>query len=187
MAKKLIIQKEVSIGSSSVELIGSMIYIIRGQKVMLDFDLAALYGVETKRLNEQVKRNASRFPKDFMFRLSNSEKDKVVANCDHLQVLKFSHVNPFVFTEQGVAMLSSVLNSEKAIQVNIAIMRTFTRMREMLASNKKFREEFEKLKSAHGDQFKIVFKAIKELFDKFDSLENVKNTKELIGFNQKYK
>lgn len=90
--------------------IENKILVIRGQQVMLDRDLAELYGVETKRLNEQVKRNIERFPEDFMFSLSKSEKDEVVANCDHLRALKFSPTLPFAFTEQGVAMLSSVRN-----------------------------------------------------------------------------
>ncbi|MEW6095037.1 MAG: ORF6N domain-containing protein [bacterium] len=92
---------------------------------MLDRDLAELYGVSTKVLNQAVKRNLKRFPEDFMFRLTNAEKYKVVTNCDHLRVLKFSPQLPFAFTEQGVAMLSSVLNSERAIMVNIQIMRAF--------------------------------------------------------------
>ena len=115
-----------------VEHIESRIYLFRGQKVMLDRDLAELYGVTTKRMNEQVKRNIKRFPYDFMFQLSEKEKNKVVANCDHLQELKFSHQLPRAFTEQGVAMLSSVLKSERAIQVNIAIMRAFVKMKQVL-------------------------------------------------------
>ena len=115
---KLIIQNEIE----------RIIIQIRNKKVILDLDLAILYGVQTKRLNESVKRNIKRFPEDFMFQLTTSEKAEVVANCDHLKVLKFSHVLPYAFTEQGIAMLSSVLNSDKAIEVNIQIMRTFTKL-----------------------------------------------------------
>ena len=108
------------------ETIEAKIFIIREQKVMIDRDLAILYGVSTKRLNEQVKRNIQRFPKDFMFVLSMQEKNELVANCDRFITLKHSTVFPYAFTEQGLAMLSSVLNSERAILVNIQIMRTLT-------------------------------------------------------------
>jgi intracellular sulfur oxidation DsrE/DsrF family protein len=105
------------------------IYIVREKRVMLDSDLACLYEVESKRLNEAVKRNIKRFPVDFMFRLTKKEFTEVVANCDHLQNLKFRPTLPYVFTEQGVAMLAAVLNSQKAIDVNIQIMRAFIQMR----------------------------------------------------------
>src|SRR5271170_7086715 len=101
------------------EVVISKILLIRGKKVMIDRDLAELYGVSTKRLNEQVKRNIKRFPEDFMFQLSAKEKEQVVAFCDHLQTLKYSPVLPYVFTEYGAVMLASVLNSERAIEVNI--------------------------------------------------------------------
>ena len=110
------------------------IYIIRGKRVMLDSDLAYLYEVEVKRLNEAVKRNITRFPADFMFRLTKDEFTKVVANCDHLQNLKFRPTLPYAFTEQGVAMLAAVLNSSKAIDVNIQIMRAFVKLRHYVLS-----------------------------------------------------
>jgi 3-dehydroquinate dehydratase len=106
------------------------IFLLRGQKVMLDRDLAGLYGVKTKRLNEQVKRNRKRFPEDFMFQLTTGEKEQLVANCDRFKALKHSTINPYAFTEQGVAMLSSALTSDRAIQVNIQIMRVFSRLRQ---------------------------------------------------------
>jgi len=113
-----------------------MIYEIRRQKVMLDSDLAFLYEVEVKRLNEAVKRNIKRFPGDFMFRLTRKEFAEVVANCDHLQSLKYRSTLPYAFTEQGVAMLAAVLNSQKAIDVNIQIMRAFIKLRHyMLTKN----------------------------------------------------
>ncbi|MBQ3618727.1 MAG: ORF6N domain-containing protein [Bacteroidales bacterium] len=127
--------------------IENKILVIRGQQVMLDRDLAELYGVETKRLNEQVKRNIERFPEDFMFSLNKTEKDEVVAICDHLQALKFSPSLPFVFTEQGVAMLSSVLKSQKAVEVNIQIMRAFVSMRHFLHNNAQIFTEINTIKN----------------------------------------
>jgi phage regulator Rha-like protein len=111
------------------------IYIIREKRVMLDSDLAELYEVEVKQLNQAVKRNIKRFPADFMFRLSKEEFTEVVTNCDHLQNLKFRSSLPYAFTEQGVAMLATVLNSQKAIDVNIQIMRAFIQLRNYVLSN----------------------------------------------------
>jgi len=113
----------------SIERIEKAIFLIRGQKIMVDADLAALYDVPTKVLNQAVSRNAKRFPPDFMFRLNKEETAELVTNCDRLRRLKHSSAMPRVFTEQGVAMLSSVLRSERAIQVNIQIMRAFTQLR----------------------------------------------------------
>ena len=111
------------------------IYVIREKRVMLDSDLAELYEVEAKRLNEAVKRNIRRFPDDFMFRLTKDEFAEVVANCDHLQNLRFRPTLPYAFTEQGVAMLAAVLSSQKAIDVNIQIMRAFIQLRNSVLSN----------------------------------------------------
>ncbi|CAG0988966.1 hypothetical protein RHDC4_02379 [Rhodocyclaceae bacterium] len=116
--------------------IESRILLIRGQKVMVDADLAELYGVATKRLNEQVKRNADRFPPDFMFALSAVEKAEVVANCDHLRNLKFSRSMPFAFTEHGAMMAGFVLNTPRAVEMSVYIVRAFARLRETLASNR---------------------------------------------------
>jgi len=148
------------------ERIERRIFVIRGQKVMLDRDLAKLYGVPTKRLNEQVGRNIKRFPKDFMFRLTKAEKEEVVANCDHLKPLKFSAQLPYAFTEQGVSMLSSVLKSERAIQVNIAIMRAFTRLKQVLATHKKLAAKLKELEQKVGKHNKLIieiFEIIKQL------------------------
>lgn len=101
------------------ERIEQIIFLIRGEKIMIDRDLATLYGVKTFRLNEQVKRNMKRFPEDFMFQLSDSEKKELIANCDRLRPLKHSTSNPYAFAEQGIAMLSSILHSNRAIEVNI--------------------------------------------------------------------
>ena len=151
--------------------IENKILVIRGQQVMLDRDLAELYGVETKRLNEQVKRNIERFPEDFMFSLSKSEKDEVVANCDHLRALKFSPTLPFAFTEQGVAMLSSVLKSQKAVEVNITIMRAFVAMRHFLHNNAQIFTKINTIKNQLLDvtiHQKESNRRIDELFDRMD-------------------
>jgi len=119
----------------SAQVVGKWILIIRGQRVMLDSDLARLYGVSTKRLNEQVKRNRNRFPADFMFRLTAEEKMEVVANCDHLRRIKFSAVLPYAFTEHGAVMLASVLNSYVAVQASVQVVRAFVRLRKILAAS----------------------------------------------------
>ncbi len=139
------------------------IFLIRGQKVMLDRDLAELYNVPTHRLNEQVKRNIKRFPADFMFKLSSREKEEVIANCDNLSRMKFSPSLPFAFTEQGVAMLSSVLNSERAIAVNIHIMRTFTRLRKLMLEHKDLHQKITALERKYNRKFSAIFEAIRQL------------------------
>jgi hypothetical protein len=133
-------------------LLENRIFLIRGAKVMLDSDLALLYKVPVKRLNEQVKRNINRFPIDFMFRLTKDEKKKVVAICDHLRMLKYSYQLPYVFTEHGVSMLSSVLKSERAIQMNIFIIRVFTKLREMIVNNKELAHEVAELRHVQEKQ-----------------------------------
>lgn len=125
---------EVSMAEST-ESIGAMIMEFRGQQVMIDRDLARLYGVTTSRLNEQVKRNIARFPESFRFQLTEFERDKVVAKCDNLQAIKYSPSLPYVFTEQGIAQLSSVLHSQKAIEVSVRIMNAFVAMRRFLMVN----------------------------------------------------
>lgn len=127
--------------------------------------IAELYGVKTKVLNQAVKRNLKRFPEDFMFQLTKEEKEEVVTICDHLSRLRFSPVLPYAFTEQGVSMLSSVLNSERAITVNIQIMCTFTKLREMLENNKDLRSKIEEMERKYDKQFQIVFEAIKKLIE----------------------
>jgi hypothetical protein len=128
-----------------VEAITEKIFEIRGQKVMIDADLAKLYGVQTKRLNESVKRNAKRFPEDLMFQLSANERDELVANCDRFTNMKHSSVLPHAFTETGVVMLSSVLSSETAIQINLQIVRAFIRLRRMLSEHDTLRFAIEGL------------------------------------------
>jgi len=126
--------------------IQDMIYEIRGLKVMLDSDLARLYGVPTYRLNEAVKRNIKRFPPDFMFQLTKDEFTEVIANCDHLRKQKFRAIMPFVFTEQGVAMLAAVLKSQRAIDVNIEIMRAFVQLRRYVFSQSGTSEQIAELR-----------------------------------------
>jgi hypothetical protein len=148
------------------EVIERKIFMIRGHKVMLDRDLAELYGVATKVLNQAVKRNISRFPQDFMFQLTEAEKEKVVTDCDHLKSFKFSTQLPYAFTEQGVAMLSSVLNSERAIQVNIAVMRAFVKLKQILSMNKDLAYKLTELEhkiEKHGENIQAIFEAIRKL------------------------
>lgn len=147
----------------AVERIERSILLIRGEKIMLDADLAVLYGVTTKRLNEQVKRNRSRFPEDFMFQLTEKEKADVVANCDHLKRLKFSPNLPYAFTEHGAIMLATVLNSPIAVHASIQVVRAFVRLRKMLASNAELARKLEALEKKYDSQFKVVFEAIREL------------------------
>lgn len=148
------------------EVIVTKILFLRGEKVLLDRDLAELYGVETRVLNQAVKRNERRFPPDFMFRLTKEEKQELVTNCDRFKKLKHSTVLPHVFTEQGVAMLSSVLNSERAIEVNIAIMRAFVQLRNMIASNEELARKLKELEARmgeHDEQLQVIFEAIHQL------------------------
>ena len=131
---------------NSYQEIEDRIFIIRGVQVMIDRDLADIYEVKTKRLNEQVKRNIKRFPERFMFQLSDNESDKLVANCDRFKTLKHSSSNPYAFTEQGVSMLASVLNSETAVQKSIKIIDAFVAMRRFIQSNAKLFIELDHLR-----------------------------------------
>jgi len=163
-----------------IERITSKIYLIRNIKVMLDKDLAELYGVETKALKQAVKRNIVRFPENFMFELTKHEFDHLRS-----QFVTSSwggtRYSPIAFTEQGVAMLSSVLRSERAIHVNIQIMRVFTRLRQAILDNADLRKEFEDLKQISEERFQIVFETL-------DQLINIENTeKKKIGFTVKEK
>ncbi|NLD17517.1 MAG: ORF6N domain-containing protein [Tissierellia bacterium] len=143
--------------------IQNLIYTIRGKQVMIDRDLAELYQVQTKRLNEQVKRNINRFPEEFCFQLDDKEKDELVANCDRFEMLKHSSSNPYAFTEQGIAMLSAVLRSDVAVKVSVKIMNTFVEMRRFLISNGAVFERLDRveLKQLETDQkFEKVFNYI---------------------------
>ena len=162
-----------------VEMITSKIYLIRGQKVMLDRDLAELYGVETRVLKQAVKRNIARFPVDFMFELSRAEFDNLRSQIVISSWGGGIRYRPMAFTEQGVAMLSSVLNSERAVQVNIQIMRAFTKLRQMLATHEDLRRKIEEMEQKYDQQFQVVFDAIKLL------LEAEEKPKPKIGFTVK--
>ena len=155
-------------GTIPDEIVMNKIIMIRSQKVMIDKDLAELYGVTTKRLNEQVKRNRKRFPEDFMFQLTEEEKEDVVANCDHLKSLKFSPNLPYAFTEHGAVMLASVLSSERAIEVNIQIVRVFTKMRELLLTHKDILLQLEKIEkklTGHDEDIQLIFQYFKQLLN----------------------
>jgi len=163
-----------------IESIANRIHLIRGHKVMLDRDLAELYRVEIRTLKQAVRRNIRRFPEDFMFELGKEEDDSLRSQTVTLKG-RGQHTKylPFAFTEQGVAMLSSVLKSERAIEVNIAIMRAFVKMRELLATNKELAQklgELEKRLTDHDENFRIVFEAIKQL------LKADEKSKRKIGF-----
>ena len=149
----------------TTETIEKRVLVIRGKKVMLDRDLAELYGVKTFALNQAVKRNIDRFPADFMFQLSDKEKKFLVSQFVIPSARSFGGYSPYAFTEQGVAMLSSVLRSKRAIFVNIQIMRAFAKLRELLASHADLRRKIEQMESKYDYQFKVVFDAIKALVD----------------------
>ena len=161
MSKKEI--KEVSV---PIEKITGKIYLIRGQKVMLDRDLAELYQVETKQLKRAVRRNIDRFPADFMFELTKAELEnwrcQFGTSKSETKGLRYK---PLVFTEQGVAMLSSILRSKRAVQVNIQIMRAFNQLRKMLATHKDLKRKIEAMEKKYDEQFRIVFEAITQLIE----------------------
>ncbi len=162
----------------AAKTIEAKILTIRNQQVMIDRDLAELYGTETKVLNQAVKRNIERFPEDFMFALDKSEKDELVTNCDRFETMKHSTVMPYAFTEQGVAMLSSVLKSPTAVEVNIQIMRAFVAMRHFLQNNAQVFSEINTIKKQLLDtnvHQKETDKKVEELFDLIDKY-NVKDT-----------
>jgi hypothetical protein len=154
--------KSVSTSIIPVEKIEKVIYLIRGHKVILDRDLADLYDVETRVLNQAVRRNIDRFPIDFMFQLSKSEFDNLKSQ---IVISSWGGIRkmPLAFTEQGVAMLSGVLNSKRAIQVNVEIMRAFVRLRQIISTYKDLEEKIRKLEKKYDKQFQIVFEAIREL------------------------
>ena len=176
-------QKTLPMKSSPIliERVQDSILVIRGQKVMLDRDLAELYGVETKRLNQQVRRNITRFPTDFMFQLTVEEKAEVVANCNHLKMLKFSKTNPYAYTEHGAVMLASVLNTEQAVQTSILVVRAFVQLRKMLASQEEIAKKINELELKYNKKFSVVFQALRQLIDKPNPV------KRRIGFYQKGK
>lgn len=168
----------------ATEAIAQRILILREHKVMIDADLAELYGVDTKRLNEQVKRNIERFPSDFMFQLSAEEKAEVVANCDHLSKLKYSRTLPYAFSEHGALMLGNVLKSERAVEMSLLVVRTFVQLREMLSTNKELAArllELERKVSGHDQAIVGLMNGIREL------MKQPEGTSRPIGFTAKIK
>jgi hypothetical protein len=150
------------------EMIERSILLVRGHRVMLDEDLAELYDVETRVLNQAVQRNIKRFPPDFMFRLTAEEQAECQALRSHFVILKAGRGQhrkypPYAFTEQGVAMLSGILKSERAIEVNIQIMRAFVALRQMISTNKELSHRLDDLEKKYDSQFKLVFEAIRQL------------------------
>lgn len=178
--------KEIQLISD--EVIISKIYVIRGRKVMIDRDLALLYDVETRALNQAVKRNEKRFPDDFMFQMTKEEMQEwksqiVISNRENMGLRK----TPLVFTEQGVAMLSSVLNSDRAIQVNIQIIRVFTKMRELLTTHKEILEKLEQLEKKdieQDDKIMLIFDYLKQL-EKSKQEELEYRNRQQIGYKSK--
>ncbi|MDO8518038.1 MAG: ORF6N domain-containing protein [bacterium] len=159
-------RKKTVLSLVPVERIERYIFLIRGQKVMLDSDLAELYGVSTGALNQAVVRNLSRFPRDFMFQLNEKETVSLISQIVISKKGRGGRRHyPYVFTEQGIAMLSSVLRSERAVQVNIAIMRTFVHLRELLVSHKDLARKLEEMEKKYDKRFQIVFEAIRKLME----------------------
>ncbi len=143
--------------------IKNMIFSFRGLQMMIDRDLAELYGVPTKRLNEQVKRNINRFPENFRFQLTDNEKNELVANCDRFKTLKHSSVNPYAFTEQGIAMLSAVLHSQTAVEISIKIMEAFVDMRKFILKNATIFQRLDKIEQKqieNDNKFELLFQAL---------------------------
>ena len=155
----------------------NLIFELRGYKVMIDADLASLYETETKKLKQQVRRNQDRFPDDFMFELTLDEKEQLVTNCDRFNNLKHSSVNPMAFTEQGVAMLSSVLRSPKAVKINIEIMRAFVYYRQILLQNKDLYKKVTELDEKINNVFHLLL----------NKIENKKLEIEPVGYRLKTK
>lgn len=162
----------------SSQHLAQLVYWVRNEKVLLDAELALLYGVETGALNRAVKRNAERFPADFMFHLTESEWDNLKCQIGISSAHGGRRGTPYAFTEQGVAMLSSVLHSPRAVQVNIAIMRTFVQLRRLMDSNRDLARRIDALESRYDEQFSAVFDAIKQLITD----DKQRKTKRPIGF-----
>jgi len=168
---------------ATISDIASKILLIRNQRVLIDTDLAVLYGVTTKRLNEQIKRNIGRFPPDFMFKLTTAEKKQLVANCDQLnrlKNLKFSKTNPYVFTEHGAIMAASVLNTFCAVEVSLLVVRTFVKLRQMMSTQKELRHkllDLERRLDGHDETLQTLVTAIRQLME-----PPAPNKKRPIGF-----
>jgi len=145
------------------ELIEQRILLVRGSRVMIDADLAEIYGTTTKRLNQAVKRNRERFPVDFMFQLNEKEKIELVTECDHLSKLKYSPSLPYAFTEHGAIMAANVLNTPQAVEMSVFVVRAFIRLRQMVIEHKDLARKLSRMEQKYDAQFKIVFDEIKKL------------------------
>ncbi len=170
------------------EIILTKILYIRGKKVMIDRDLAELYDVSTKRLNEQIRRNMKRFPEHFMFELTKTEKDEVVANCDHLTNLKYSSFLPHVFTEYGILQAANVLNSDRAILMGNRIIEIFVKMHNLLSSHQEILtklNELEKKDIEHEDKIMLIFEYIKQ-FEEAKQQDLAYKNRKRIGFKMLY-
>lgn len=150
-------------GLVPAEKIDRAILFLRNKRVMLDADLALVFGTTTKRLNQQVKRNIGRFPPDFLFQLTDEEKEWVVTNCDHLRQIRFSAATPYAFTEHGTIMVAMVLNTPIAAEASVAVVRAFVKLREILLQNKDLAKRLGELEAKYDHQFKAVFEAIRKL------------------------
>jgi len=167
-----------------LQVIQNKIHEIKGQRVMLDFDLAEMYEVETRVLKQAVRRNIKRFPFDFMFQLSKTEWQEVITNCDNIpERLKFSPSTPFAFTEQGVSMLASVLRSDIAVQISISIIRAFVLMRQHLSDYKELQEKINTLQENTNMQFNDIYQALNVLLDK-DKRDTTQKERKRIGYKK---
>jgi phage regulator Rha-like protein len=164
-----------------IQIIENKIFVIRGHKVMIDRDLAELYEVQTKRLNEAVKRNIKRFPVEFIFQLNDNEKNELVANCDRFKILIHSTSNPYAFTEHGVVMLASVLNSDRAIAINVQVVKAFVKLREMALTNAEFSKQLKELESTFINYAKQNNADIGEIFQQLEYLTEITKPNQ-IGF-----
>jgi hypothetical protein len=182
MTKKTTKQADIST-TFSPKKIASLVCEVRGEPVLLDADLAELYHVETRVLKQAVRRNINRFPKDFMFELTAEEVDAIYVSRSQSVIMKRGHnvkYMPFAFTEEGVAMLSSVLRSPSAVEVNIAIMRTFVQLRKLMDGNRELARKIKSLEKRYDEQFDVVFKAIQQLLEEDD--QRKKSPKRKMGF-----
>ena len=171
---------------NDLTIITNLIFEIRGQKVMIDRDLADLYEVETKKLNQAVKRNLKRFPTDFMFQLTDNEQRELVTNCDRLKILKHSSSNAYVFTEHGVTMLASILNSERAIEINVQIVRAFVQLRQFVLEHKDLTKRFAELEQYFMQYCKDNEADKQKIYEAIDLLmDRTKPTKVGFGVNNK--
>lgn len=170
-------------------VIQQKIYEIRGQKVMLDFDLAELYGTETRVLKQSVKRNINHFPKDFMFQLNKKEWKKLITICDNLpDKIKFSPALPYAFNEHGVTMLASVLKSRKAVKMNIAVVRAFVSLKEFALGYKDLTEQIQEIRQtvgSHSQQLKQIYGAIENMLNEKEKIKRSWEERERIGFRQR--